>query len=296
MLSTPKYVLITPARNEAQFIELTLKSVVAQTVLPLKWVIVSDGSTDETDDIVSRYAAEYPWIELVRTRGQVRRNFSGKVQAFNAGYARVRTLDYEMIANLDGDTSFDRDYFLFLFQKLSENTRLGVVGTPYIENTNTPYNYRFASTDYVPGNCQLFRRQCFEEIGGYSAVETGAIDTIAVISARMKGWDTQTFTEKVSVHHRKSGHAERGVLAAEYRAGVKDYCVGNHPLWELSRMAYHMSLRPFFVGGFMLGVGYSWALVCGLKRPIPPAMVTFHRREQLRRLKNLAAGALGRAA
>src|SRR5664279_6182436 len=109
MLKLPTYVLITPARNEAQFIELTIKSVVSQTVRPLKWVIVSDGSTDGTDDIVHKYAAEYPWIELVRMPERRERHFAGKVHAFNAGYGSVRDLEYEVIGNLDGDISFDED-------------------------------------------------------------------------------------------------------------------------------------------------------------------------------------------
>jgi poly-beta-1,6-N-acetyl-D-glucosamine synthase len=295
-MALPTYVLITPARNEAQLIELTLQSVVAQTVKPLKWVIVSDGSTDGTDEIVCKYASEHQWIELVRTHGHVERNFSGKVRAFNAGYARVKDLNYEMIGNLDGDTSFDRDHFSFLLQKLAEDTRLGVVGTSYEEGSNRTYDYRFASADDVPGNCQLFRRQCFEEIGGYVPVAAGAVDTIAVITARMKGWETRTFTERASLHHRKSGQAENGALVVKFRSGVKDYCVGSHPLWELSRMAYHMTRRPFFVAGLMLGVGYFWALVRRFKRPVPLALVAFHRREQMWRLKNLAAKALSRAA
>src|SRR5882757_10476738 len=107
MLSLPTYILITPARNEAQFIELTIKSVVAQTVRPLKWVIVSDGSTDGTDDIVSKYAAQHRWIELVRMPERRERNFAGKVYAFNAGYHRLKDLEFEVIASLDGDISFD---------------------------------------------------------------------------------------------------------------------------------------------------------------------------------------------
>src|SRR5881397_3520186 len=114
MTNLPKYVLITPARNEAQFIELTIKSVIAQTVLPLKWVIVNDGSTDGTDEIVKKYAASLPWIELVRMPERRERHFAGKVHAFNAGYAKVRDLDYGVIGNLDGDVSFDEDYFEFL--------------------------------------------------------------------------------------------------------------------------------------------------------------------------------------
>ena len=115
MLKLPTYVLITPARNEAQFIELTIKSVVSQTVRPLKWVIVSDGSTDGTDDIVSKYAAEHPWIELVRMPERSERHFAGKVHAFNAGYARVKHLKYEVIGSLDGDISFDERFFSSCF-------------------------------------------------------------------------------------------------------------------------------------------------------------------------------------
>src|ERR1700747_1499442 len=112
MTHLPAYILITPARNEALFIEKTIVSVVAQTMRPIKWVIVSDGSTDATDDIVCKYVREYSWIELVRTPEHRERHFAAKVHAFNAGYARVKDLEYEIIGNLDADVSFDeRDYF-----------------------------------------------------------------------------------------------------------------------------------------------------------------------------------------
>src|SRR6266481_9757384 len=114
MENTLSYVLITPARNEAAFIEQTIESVVAQTVRPAKWVIVSDGSTDGTDEIVSKYAAENPWIELIRMPERRERHFAGKVYAFKAGYANVKGLTFEAICCLDGDTSFDKDYFAFL--------------------------------------------------------------------------------------------------------------------------------------------------------------------------------------
>src|ERR1022692_4139098 len=119
MLKLPTYVLITPARNEAQFIALTIKSVVAQTVLPLKWVIVSDGSTDGTDDIVNRYIAEHEWIELVRMPERKERHFAGKVYAFNAGRDRMKDLPYEVIVSLDADVTFESDYFSFLLEKLA---------------------------------------------------------------------------------------------------------------------------------------------------------------------------------
>src|SRR5690349_15532623 len=130
MADLPVYVVITPARNEAAFIELTLKSMVTQTVKPLKWVIVSDGSTDGTDEIVQQYLPENPWIELLRMPERKERTFAGKIHAFNAGYEKVKGLDYDFIASMDGDISFDENYFSFLLGKLAQDSTLGLVGTP----------------------------------------------------------------------------------------------------------------------------------------------------------------------
>src|SRR6266446_28275 len=135
MANTLNYVLITPARNEAAFIEQTIESVVAQMARPAKWVIVSDGSTDGTDEIVKRYAS-HEWIELVRMPERRERHFAGKVHAFNAGYARLEGLEYQAIGSLDADISFENTYFEFLLQKLAENPALGLVGTPFKESTN----------------------------------------------------------------------------------------------------------------------------------------------------------------
>ena len=196
-MKLPSYVLITPARNEAQFIELTIQSVVAQKVLPLRWVIVSDGSTDGTDDIVKKYSAEHEWIELVRMPERQERHFAGKVYAFNSGKAQVEGVPYEVIASLDADITFDSDYFSFLLEKLAADPTLGLVGTPYVETTTEPYDYRFVSIEHVSGACQVFRRECYEAIGGYAPVKVGAIDCIAVITARLKGLKTRTFVDKV---------------------------------------------------------------------------------------------------
>lgn len=285
MLAT--YVLITPARNEARFIEETIKSVVAQTIRPLRWVIVSDGSTDGTDDIVAGYAAENAWIELVRMAERRDRHFAGKVHAFNAGYERIRNLEYDAIGSLDADISFDEEYFAFLLRKF-DDPQLGLVGTPFKDNAT--YDYRFVSIEHVSGACQLFRRKCFEEIGGYVPVRAGGIDHIAVLTARMKGWRTRTFTEKVCVHHRPIGSAEHGVLAASFRAGVLDYALGGHPLWEICRTAYQMTRRPVLVGGLTLLAGYVWATLRRVERPISRELVEFRRREQMQRLKKFLTG------
>ncbi len=285
MTTLPSYVLITPARNEAGLIEQTIRSVAAQTVLPLKWIIVSDGSTDGTDEIVSKYAKDYPWIELVRMPERRERHFAGKVHAFNAGYARVKNLEYDAIGSLDADISFDEDYFSFLLSKLAEDRALGLVGTPFKEGSNPIYDYRFVNIEHVSGACQLFRRDCFEGIGGYVPVRGGCIDHIAVISARMKGWKTRTFTDKVCLHQREMGTAQQGVLMAKFRIGRKDHSIGNHPGWELFRTVYQMTKRPFVVGGLLVLAGYVWALVRREERPVPRELVAFVRHEQMRRLR-----------
>jgi hypothetical protein len=287
MVTLPKYVVITPARNEEEFIELTLKSVVSQIVRPLKWVIVSDGSTDGTNDLVRSYAKANPWIELLELPERGGRDFAGKVHAFNSGYKRVSDMEYEVVVSLDADISFEEDYFSYLLTKLVEDPELGLVGTPFREKSGQTYDYRYVSIEHVSGACQVFRRECFEAIGGYLPVKGGLIDRIAVITARMKGWKTRTFTEKSCYHHRAMGTAQHGRIFAKFKDGAKDYAIGNHPAWELFRSAYQISRSPLVVGGVALGAGYVWSAIKGVQRPVSTDLVRFHRREQMQRLKRV---------
>lgn len=279
------YVAITPARNEAQFIELTLRSMIKQTIKPIKWVIVSDGSTDGTDDIVRKYASDHPWIELIRMPERAERDFAGKVFAFKAGYERIKNLSYQAIASLDGDLSFGPDYFAFLMEKLYGDPNLGLVGTPFRDSVfEETYDYRFVNIDHVSGACQFFRRECFESIGGYAPVKGGGVDYIAVISSRVKGWKTRTFTEKYTLHHRPMGTAEHGTLRARFKYGVKDHVLGNSAVWELFRSLYQITQRPFLLGGLLIFCGFWWARMRNFPRPISDEMVEFVRREQKQRL------------
>ena len=289
MAMLPTYVLITPARNEADFIDLTLKSVVAQTVRPLKWVIVSDGSTDQTDHIVGKYLTEHPWIELVRMPGRRERDFAAKVRAFNAGYAKVTGMTFDIVGNLDADVSFDEEYFEFLLKKLAENPRLGVAGTPFKEGS-FQYDYRFTSIEHVSGQCQLFRRECFEEIGGFIPREVGGVDLVAVITARMKGWQTRTFTEKPYDHHRKMGRATQSALIVPLKGGRTDYLLGCHPVWEFFRCIYQMSQRPILLSGSLRLLGFTWAMIIQMEKQIPADVVRFRRKEQISRLRKFLLG------
>jgi biofilm PGA synthesis N-glycosyltransferase PgaC len=275
------YVLITPARNEEAFIEQTIKSVIQQTILPARWVIVSDGSTDATDDIVKKYFAEHPWIELVRMPERKERHFAGKVHAFNAGHQRVQGLKYDIVGNLDADISFDGQYFESLLEKFALDPQLGVAGTPFREGT-AQYDYRFTRKEHVSGACQLIRRECFEAIGGYVPLKAGAIDLVAVVTARMKGWKTQTFTDKICIHHRRMGSAKHNILRKIFRDGYYDYPMGVHPLWELSRTGYHLIKKPVILGGMLHMAGYFWAMLTGAHTPVSAEFVRFRRKEQMR--------------
>jgi hypothetical protein len=284
-------VLITPAKDEARFIELTIKSVVAQTVRPLKWVIVSDGSTDGTDDIVSRYKAEYPWIELVRMPERRDRHFAGKVMSFNAGWERVKHLQYTIMGSLDADISFGNDYFEFLLSKFAESPSLGVAGTPFTEGRGT-YDFRFSSIEHVSGACQLFRRECFEAIGGYVPIKGGGIDLVAVVTARMKGWQTRSYPERVCVHHRKMGSGMNNGLKLPFKWGQSDYRLGGHPAWQLFRCVYQMSNRPYVVGGLLCLAGYYFALMTMRPRSVSAEFAEFRGKEQIQRLKRFLMGRL----
>ena len=292
-LLLPSYVLITPARNEEAYIEHTIKSVISQTVLPTKWVIVSDGSTDRTDDIVKGYLRAHLWMELIRMPERKERHFAAKVHAFNAGYERVKRIGCDIIGNLDADLSFEADYFEFLLDKFSRDPVLGVAGTPFVEDASQPYDYRFTNIEHVSGACQLFRRECFEAIGGYKPIKAGGIDWVAVTTARMKGWKTRTFTEKTIFHHRTMGTGKGNILMARFRLGKEDYYEGSHPLWELFRAVYQMKFSPRFLGGLLILSGYIAAFLQRMERPVTPELIAFYRQEQMQRLKGKVAGLFG---
>jgi glycosyltransferase involved in cell wall biosynthesis len=280
------YALITPAHNEAAFIELTLKSVVAQTRKPVRWVVVNDGSTDNTAEVVSRYAALYPWIELVEMPKREERHFGGKAQAVNSAYQRLSGLQFDVIGNLDADVSFESDYFEFLMSRFAENPRLGVAGTAFQEK-NLSYNYELVGIEHVSGMIQMFRRECFEQIGGYSVVRTGGIDLMAVLSARAKGWETRSFLERQFRHHRTQGGALHTGLRGRWYMGRKDYLLGNHPVWEFFRAIYQMQYTPYVIGGLLVLLSYFCHWVGGTERTMPCELIKLRQNDQMKRLKSL---------
>jgi glycosyltransferase involved in cell wall biosynthesis len=278
-------VLITPARNEGKFIEGIIKSVVSQTIAPLKWVIVNDGSTDDTAEIVCRYADRYTWIELRDSNiDHAKRVYSAKAHAVNWAYASMKDMDFDVVANLDADVLLEADYFEFIIGKLCEHPEIGVIGTPQLQPNYDPVTDGFFNEKDVFGACQIFRRECFEQIGGYLPL-WGGVDWAAVRMARMYGWTTRIFFEKPFLHNRIMGATETNRLIARFKYGVKDYYLGNHPMWEIFRIVFQLTRKPYVIGGISLLLGYLWALATRMKIDIPEDLIRFHRREEMERLK-----------
>jgi glycosyltransferase involved in cell wall biosynthesis len=254
---------------------------------------VDDGSTDRTAEIAAAAAATHPWIRLVQRPPRKERHFAGKVHAVNAGLAALADLPYDLVGNLDADVSFEPDYMAFLLARFEAQPRLGVAGTPFTQDGYDSLKDSFEGPNYVAGPCQLFRRACFEEIGGYVANPAGGVDWIAVMTARMRGWEVRAFPEKRFHHHRTMGTAERGPVAAQFAYGQKDYYLGGSPVWQLFRVAFRLPKKPLLFGGLALLAGYCWAALRRVPRPVSPELMRFHRADQMRKLRHIL-GSLAR--
>ncbi|MBN2106728.1 MAG: glycosyltransferase [Deltaproteobacteria bacterium] len=284
MSDYPQYVLITPAKNEEAHIEKTIVSVLAQTALPLRWVIVSDGSADRTDAIVKKYSTEYPFIKLLRREVEGERNFSSKAFAFNAGYEEVKILAFDFIGNLDADISFQRDYFEILINEFSKNKRLGLAGGKIFELINGTFVGQHISDDSVAGAVQLFRKECFEKIGGYLPLAGGCIDAVTEIKARQLGFLVQTFPEVKVLHHRRVAGAGGQLFKSRFKQGINFYLIGYHPVFIVLRVAYKINDPPFLISNLLRLFGYCWAYLHRYKRPVDKTLVAFIRQEQMEKL------------
>ena len=279
-----RFVLVTPARNEELFIAKTIDSVLAQTVRPERWAIVDDGSTDGTPEIIDSYAKRYDWIEVVGRPQRAERSFAGKVSAFDAGFERVRSFPHELIVNLDADVLLEADHFEFLVDRFKEDSRLGVAGTAYTQGGLDSVKDSFEGEESVAGPLQFFRKECFEDIGGFVPNPAGGVDWIAVTTARMRGWKTRNFPERRFQHQRYMGTAEKNRVGALFDYGKKDYFLGRSPVWQVFRAAYRLGKRPIVFGGLALLAGYVWAGLTGTRRAVTPELMKFHRQEQMRKL------------
>jgi glycosyltransferase involved in cell wall biosynthesis len=285
------YVLATAAYNEEKLIEQVIQSIVNQTVPPQKWIIVNDGSTDRTAEIVQRYADRYPFIELYTITEEHPRDLTAQVHAINRGFNQLRTVKTDYIGNLDADVTLDPNYFERLLEKFGRDPQLGLAGGFIHEEQEGEFRSRKSNvTSSVAHAVQLFRRECLDELGGYRPFTWAGADWYAEVSLRMKGWHVHSIPELRALHHRPTGKGF-GILKYAYRGGMMDYYMGTHPLFEMIKMGRRIVDKPFVVGAVVRFSGFVSAYWKRLPRQVPSEFMSYLRREQMARIRSTFLGA-----
>ena len=288
-VTSDSYVLVTAAYNEGAFIENTIRSVVSQNVQPLKWVIVSDGSTDDTDEIVEKYALQYGFICLYRITEDHPRNFAAQVNAINAGIAQIGDIEFGFIGNMDADVTMEPNYFGLLLEKFRRDPNLGLGGGMIYEQA-VDGNFKGRKTNSrtsVAHACQLFRRNCFASVGGnYIPLPYGGPDTYAETTARMRGWNVESFEDLSVFHHRPTGSAG-GLLRSCFRQGKMDYSLGALPVFEILKLASRVAAKPLLIGSVARFAGFVHSYFLREQRAVPIEFMSYLREEQRRRVASL---------
>ena len=283
------YVLITPVHNEEEFIEKTIKSVVCQSVLPVRWLIVDDASEDRTPEIIAHYQGRYDFIECYRLeRGDVGSYYSRRTHVVLAGYEKVRHLEFDFIAALDADLQLGQDdYYESILREFDSNAKLGVASGVYLDLIDGRPRKVLRSDISTSGGLQVFRRECYEQIGGYVPLRYGGDDSLAEYTARMNGWQTRSFPAYRAIHKRPVGtRGKASILKARYGQGITDYYLGSHVLFVLAKSLRRCCLeRPFVAGGAARMIGFIAACFSSEKISIPDDVIRYIRKEQMGRLR-----------
>lgn len=282
-----KYILITAAYNEQDFIEKTILSVINQLHKPIEWIIVSDGSTDTTESIVSKYASENSFIKLLPNKRKEGRNFASKVYALNIGLKNILTSEYDYIGILDADVSFDKDYYSILIEEFKKNPKLGIVGGNYFDIINGKKVPVYPSPYSIRGATQFFRKECFDKIGGIKPIKYGGEDALACYSARMYGWEIMNIKSLIVLHHRPTGLTGSHIFKTRFRDGIVEYNLCYHPLFQFVKCIKRIFEKPFFIGSILRFGGFWFAYLKREKRMVSNELINFINKEQLSRIMNL---------
>lgn len=286
-MSSTRYILITPVKDEAKHIELVLRSVTRQRLQPLRWIIVDDGSSDGTPAIVERYLADFPFITLLRKDVATPRNTgSAEIHAFNRGYDQIRGLDFDFVVKLDGDLSFESDYFEKLIGHMTADSSLGIASGVYLEEDKAgTWRVVGMPTYHAFGACKVVRRECFEAINGF--VTTPGWDTVDQIHAWTHGWTTTHFDDLEVKHHKPEGSG-MGMLKTSRMHGRIHYVTGGDPLFFVFKALHRARLRPFVFGALALTAGYLEAVVRQTPRLVTDGEAATYRHIMRQRLRRLA--------
>jgi biofilm PGA synthesis N-glycosyltransferase PgaC len=282
-----RYVIITPARDEAEYVEKTIASVVAQAIHPLEWLIVDDGSTDGTSEIIDRYAHEHSWIHpLHRTNRGFRHSASGVMEAFYDAFDALKTHDWDFLVKLDADLSFEPNYFEKCLAEFAKDRSLGIGGGVVRSVHGSITSLETAPDFHVRGATKIYRRECWDAIGGL--LRTPGWDTVDELKANMLGWQTRSFSHLPIVQHRPTGGAD-GRWRDAVKNGRADYISGYHPLFMLVKCLKRTFQTPLFVSALGHAYGYLGAWLGGVPPVQDKALVRYVRKQQLRRLMLLSS-------
>ncbi|HEY2384480.1 MAG TPA: glycosyltransferase family A protein [Terriglobia bacterium] len=286
-----RYLLITAARNEEAYIRKTLESVVSQTQWPVRWLIVSDGSTDRTDELVLEFALRYDFIQLLHLENGSTRSFSSKAFALNAGYDAIKHLAFDWLGFLDADISLPANYYEVLMTMFNTQPDLGLAGGTIVENRNGQWEVRAShSLTDVGGQMQLFRRKCYDDVGQFVPLQWGGEDTVANFLARRRGWQVHVFHDLRVCHHRQTGTEGATVCRARFRNGLCDYYLGYHPIFELAKCFRRLFEPPWGIGSLLRFCGYTWPVLLQQKPSMSADFVRYIRRRQIQKLLLRAGG------
>ena len=277
-MATESYVAVTPVRNEASYIREALDSMLSQTIKPVEWVIVDDGSTDQTPEIIREYSARNPWIKLIRLPGTERLRGGHIVGLFYRGLAAVNS-SFEYIVKLDGDLSFDPDFFEKALKRMYLNPALGITsGIRHIRVNGGLVEERSAER-HTHGSCKIYRKRCLDDIGGL--IPAMGWDGVDEIKARMKGWTAEPVAGLRVIHLRPEDKA-----AVTFRSGAErgrgSYFMGYHPVFLLVR-AIKCAIKSPLDGIGML-YGYLKAILTSGERIDDADFIKYLRSNQLKRL------------
>jgi biofilm PGA synthesis N-glycosyltransferase PgaC len=277
-----KYVIITPVRDEEEYIEATIESVCRQTTRPAEWFIVDDGSTDRTGEIIDRYAAQNSWIRPIHRKNRgFRKAGRGVMEAFYDGYNALPSNDWDFIVKLDGDLSFAPDYFEKCFEYFRRDSKLGIGGGEIHHDISGTRKLEVNPRFHVRGATKIYRKGCWEAIGGLWPAP--GWDTIDEVKANMLGWKTYAFTDLHLLHHRFTG-SEEGLLRDRVKHGVACYVSGYHPIYVVASCLHRIAQRPYVIGSAALLYGFLQAHLSRPPRVEDRSYVAYIRGQQLRRL------------
>lgn len=282
MNTSYKYVIITPVRNEQEYFEKTIKSVISQTITPIEWIIVDDGSTDNTNKIIGRYTKRFSWIRSIfRQNRGFRKNGSGVIEAFYDGYNSLQSRNWDFIVKLDGDLSFDSYYFENCFRRMSVNSGYGLCGGTIYNSMNGNLILEKQPKFHVRGATKIYKRECWKAIGGL--MRAPGWDTIDEVKANMLGWKTGSFPDLKLIHHRYTGKAD-GIWRNSLKNGIGSYIAGYYPIFMIIKCFKRLFQKPYVLSSFGLAYGF----LCGYLKRIPQVedrtFIKYLRRQQINKI------------